>query len=425
MKNFGRPTLLCVICFLSAVFVARGQSVPVETGSPVYIGYKPPTTNGSLNYAISAGVRETFGYTQQVPRITTGDISGNLGFITPSVRTPTSVLYTGGYVATTGPQPSAFFHDLSVNQDFNSRKWKVDLADQVRYLPDSPAAGINGLVGVGTTTGTSTTQGSLLPYATRIENTSNANLSLELTGKTALDATGLYSIERFPGSSGGIETNIYAISGGATHRVNALHSIGLSYMYSNFAYLGITGSFVSQGVTALYKRQLNRRLVLSLAGGPEYISASSLTNRPASWTYNADVTASYMGSLQHDLMFTASYKRLTDGGSGLTYGSTNDTVTGGVSTRITRSLSVDALGTYAHTSGLQLITAQQLNTQVIIGSVQANRAFTRTLSMYVSYTALNQSLQGTYGSGITPLIGLQQVLGFGVTYSPSPVHLGR
>ena len=85
---------------------------------------------------------------------------------------------------------------------------------------------------------------------------------------------------------------------------------------------------------------------------------------------------------------------------------------------------MSAIGTYARSSGLQVLTANQINTQSTIGSVQANRAFTRTLSAFISYTLLHQSYQGTI-TGITPLNGLQQVVGYGITYSPSAVHLGR
>jgi hypothetical protein len=149
-----------------------------------------------------------------------------------------------------------------------------------------------------------------------------------------------------------------------------------------------------------------------------------LTKRPSSVSYNADISASYTGSLEHAITMTGAYKRATNGGSGLTFGSINDTFTGSASGRITRSLSMSALGTYSRSNGLQLITNQQINYQSAIGSVQANRAFTRTLSAFVSYTALHQAVQGL-SVGPSPLIGLQQVLGFGITYSPSPVHLGR
>ena len=425
MKTFSKPTLLCVICFISAAFAARGQSVPAETGSPVYTGFSVPTIGGTLHYALSAGGREVFGYTKQQGTITDGTFSGNVGLLTASVRMPTTLTYTGGYIVTTNSQiPSAFFHDFSIAQAYNTRKWRVDVSDNLRYLPDTPASGIYGVVGAGTSTGVTTSQGALIPFATRIDNTAMGTLTVQLTGKTSIDGTGLYSLQRFPGYSGGIQTNNWAIAGGPNHRIDALQSAGASYRYDNFSYININGSFDSQGGTLLYKRQWTRKLNVSLAGGPQYISASSITNRPSQLSYNADIMTTYVGSLEHGLTMSGSYKRATSGGSGLTYGSINDTFTGTTSGRLTRSLTMTALGTYSRSTGLTLITNTQVNTQTAVGSVQANRAFTRTLSAFVSYTALHQSVQGLY-SGPTPLIGLQQVLGFGVTYSPSPVHLGR
>lgn len=424
MRKLAGPILICVTCFISAAIVSRGQSVPAQTGSPVYTGFSVPTINGTLHYALSAGMRERFGYSQQIGTVTDGTISGNVGFITPSVRMPTTVTYTGGYLATTGTYPSTFFHDFAISQVYDTRKFKLTVSDQVRYLPDSPASGIFGIVGVGTSTGTVTSQGALIPNVSRVDNSSDANVSYQLTGKTSLDAIGLYSIQRFPGYTGGIQTNTYSIDGGGNHRISALQAVGASYRYSNFSYVYVSGTFSSQGGTLLYKRQLNRRLLVSLAGGPQYISASTLTKRPASFNYNADVSASYIGSLEHGFTMTAAYKRATNGGSGLTFGAINDTFTGSVSGRLTRSLSMTGMGTYSQSSGLQLITANKINSQAAVGSVQANRALTRTLSVFVSYTVLHQAVQGLY-TGPSPLVGLQQVLGFGVTYSPSPVHLGR
>ena len=425
MKTLGAAILVCFLSIYSSAPLACGQSTPAQTASPVYTGFQMPKANGTLTYALSAGGRQQFGgYGPGTGVISYGTVSGNLGLITASVTKPTTVSYTGGYLATTASQPSSFFHDFSIAQTFDTRKWQFTASDQVEYLPDSPASGLSGVFGVGTSTGVIAPQGALLQAVPSVGNSSAGDFTFKLTGKTSLDATAMYTIQRFPGYVGGIQTNDLNLGGGVTHRIDALRTAGVNYNYSTFSYLFINGSFSSQGVTALYKRQINRRLLVSVAGGPQYISASSITNRPGQYTYNADVSAAYTGNLQHGLIIVAAYQRLTTGGSGITYGATTDTFTGTVSGQITRSLSVSALGTYASGSGLQLITNSQVNIQSAIGSVQVNRALTRTLSIFVSYTALNQTYQGTI-LGVLPQNGLQQVLGYGITYSPSAVHLGR
>lgn len=424
MRNLPRRTLLCVVCFLSASAVAAAQSVPVETGSPLYTGFQMPTVGGSLHYALNAGERVTFGYNQTQGTVSAATFSGNLGYITPSIRFPTTINYTGGYLQTTYGQPSAFFQDATISQAYQSRKWHLTLSDAVSYLPETSASGIYGVIGTGTNTGITTPQGVLVPYATRVENSVTGDAVREITGKTSLNGIGFYSIERFPGYSGGIQTNIYSLRGGVDHRLNTLSSFAVNYAYSNFSYLGVNGTFQTQGVQAQYKRQLTRSFSFAAAAGPQRTGASALTLRPASYSYTVDAQATYVGDVASAFAMNVSFIRSTNGGAGITFGAINNTVTGNITRRITRSTQATALGSYSTSTGLLLLTATQVDTKAAIGSVQVNRAFTRTLSAFVSYTAQHQSVQGLY-IGVTPLIGLQQILGFGVTYSPSPIHLGR
>ncbi len=377
---------------------------------------------------MSAAERVTFGYNNTVGTVSAATFSGNVGLITPSKRMPTDLTASVGYLATTGGgQPSAFFTDFMISQQYNTKSWKLTLGDSLRYLPETPSSGllgVNGIGNVGTTTTGIPSQGVLIPFATRIENSSNADITRVITGKTSATATGSYSLERFPGYTGGIQTDVYSAAGSVNHRIDALTSIGGTYHWTRFSYVGVNGAFESQGASVQYKKQVNRRLTLNLGGGPQIISASSLTGRPASISYTADLQATYLGSVASAFTMSASYKRSTNGGSGLTFGAINDTVSGNISRRITRSLNVSALSTFSHSTGLQLITQSQIDAESFSGSAQANRAITEKLSVYVSYTAQHQSITGTNYTG-SPLNGLQQVLGIGVTYSPSSVHLGR
>jgi len=423
-KNPPRRTLLCVICFLSASAIAAAQSVPVETGSPLYTGFTMPTVGGSLHYALNAGERVTFGYNQQVGTVSAATISGNLGYITPSVRMPTTISVTAGYLQTTYGQPSAFFSDATFMQAYQTRKWHLMLSDAVSYLPETSSSGIYGVIGTGTATGVTTPQGVLVPFATRIENSVTGDAVREITGKTSLDGSAFYSIERFPGYTGGIQTNIYSFQGGVDHRINGLSQFAVTYAYSNFSYININGSFQTQGIQGQYRRQVTRRLNFAAAAGPQRTAASALTQRPTSYSYTVNAQATYLGDLASAFAANVSFIRSTNGGAGITFGAINNTLTGNVTRRITRSTSATALGSYSTSNGLLLLTATEVDTKSAIGSIQVNRAFTRTLSAFISYTAQHQSVQGLY-IGVTPLIGLQQILGFGVTYSPSPIHLGR
>jgi hypothetical protein len=427
MKPAG-SIVFSFVCLISAALQAAGQSVPVQTGSPLYSGFELPKVAGTLRYSVSGSERVSFGSIDQNGNLSSATISGNLGLITPSVTKPTTVTYSAGYLITTGgSQPSQFFNDLLVSQGYNKRHWKIKVTDSFRYLPDTPAAGLSGIAGVGdlgaTAPGTPS-QAVLIPYATRIENSVNGDINYVFTGKTSATGTVAYNLERFPGYTGGLQYDVYAANGNVIHRLDARTSIGGAYHYSHFTYVSYTGSFDSQGADVVFKRQLSRNFLIALSGGPQIISGSSLTHRPDSVSYAADLSATYIGSVASGLTATVSYKRSANGGSGLTFGAINDTVSGSLSRRITRSLQFSALGTYAHATGLQLITNNQITSKSTVGSLQVNRAIRETFSIYLSYTAQDQSLTGSNYTG-KPLTGLRQVVGVGVTYSPRVIHLGR
>jgi len=424
MKNLSRQPLLCLICVLSASVVAAAQSVPVQTASPLYTGFQMPTAGGNLSYALNLGERLTTGYGAQIGTASATVLSGDVGLITPSVRMPTTIRYTGGYLFVTYGQPSSFFHDFLISQAYITKRWHFDVSDTLTYLPETPASGIFGIVGTGTASGVTNAQGVIIPFATQIANTVLGDANFNITPKTTVTATGFYALQRFPGLTGGIQTDTYSGQGGITHRVDAVSSWATFYTYNNFSYISVPGSFETQGVTGQYKRQLNRKFAVTVAAGPNIISASPLTKQPTTLTYTVDAQATYQGNLASAFMADIGFKRSTNGGSGITFGSTDNTVSGDISRRLTRSMQATVTGNYTTTSGLLVLTSQQVNTQTGVGSAQINRAFTRTLSAYVSYAAQHQTIQGLY-IGVNPLIGLQQTVGFGVTYSPSPIHLGR
>jgi hypothetical protein len=59
-----------------------------------------------------------------------------------------------------------------------------------------------------------------------------------------------------------------------------------------------------------------------------------------------------------------------------------------------------------------------------VAGVQTSRAIVRSLSAFASYTFEHQSSnQAT--TAVDVFTGSEQVVGFGLTYSPSSIHLGR
>ena len=421
----SEPALLCVL--LACAIAGRAQVAPAAVASPLYTGFQIPTVNGSVRFSVSASDRVTLGYDGDNQSDNSLTVSGNAAFLSSSDVHPTSVVYSGGYLGDTSGQPSTVFQELELTQVYNTRQWKYTVSDSVRYLPNTPSTGLSGITGVGdlgVSNGYETQQSALTPYATRVENSATAAARRNITGSTSLELQGTYDLERFLNAPGAIQSDDYGGSGDLNHRIDALSSTGARYQYNVFAYTGVNGSLISQGVSFFYTRALNRQFAFTLSAGPQYIGASTLSGSPARLTYSIDSHLTYTGSVRSGVNVTASFVRATTSGYGVTFGAETDTASLSATRRLMRSLGVSAQVNYGQNSGLQQAGNTELTTHSLVASGQANRALGRTLSAYASYSWQRQSTQGQ-ALGITPLNGVTQVLGVGLTYSPPPRHFAR
>jgi len=426
MTKIG-PTHLCLSSLLLAAVAATGQTAQSTAASSVYSPFRIPTVNGNLNYAISASQTVIFGYNDTSATSEATSASGNFGFLSNSVVRPFNFVYAGGLFVDSSNHTYSVFHNVSISQAFNTKTWNFNLSDSLHYLPQAPTVGLSGLPGLGdlgVSTGSTSSQGILTSSNTQITNSASGVAIRNLTGSTSLEAFGSLGLLRFAGSSVGLESNNYSGSGGAYHRIDARTSVSAFYSYSSFSYVGVDGSFASQGISFDFKRQLTRKLSFDASAGPQRIGASSITGSGPSLTYNANVHFGYTGSPASGASLSVGYNRSTNSGSGASFGATTDTINAALGKRLTRNLSANAQFGYARTVALQVLSGVPLTTQSIIGSGQINRALARTLSAYASYTAIRQLSAGN-AAGLAPLAGLSQTLGFGLTYSPASLHLGK
>jgi hypothetical protein len=79
---------------------------------------------------------------------------------------------------------------------------------------------------------------------------------------------------------------------------------------------------------------------------------------------------------------------------------------------------------YSRTSGLATTGVNPASFDTFVGGGQVSRAIMRNLSSYASYTLEHQSNSNT-AAAVDAFSGLSQVFGFGLTYSPTSIHLGR
>jgi hypothetical protein len=439
MMTISLPPLFCLIPLLAivapAVMVlvspsASGQGVPVQTGSAVYQGFRLPSTSGTLRYSLTGSERASLGYNGQDQTTYSTAVSGNLAFITQNQLYPTSLAYSGGYFVGTASQASSFFQSLSFSQSVARKYSTFTLSDSLSYLPESASVGLSGLPGLGDVGANPTPAANpgLLTEAKQIGNTTSAVYSRRLTGSTSLAAQGNYSIQRFLGGAGGLQSNSYSLGGSLQHRIDARSSFSVQYSYSDSSYVASTQTVAFQGGILSYNRMLTRHLSFNAGAGPQYVGASAATGNTPLLDYQLNGGLSYQTGTNTSA--SVAFARGVTGGQGVSYGGESDSVSAGVSRRLGRSLGVSGSFSYSKTTSLggsisqlgELIPAVDSNG--FSTSVQANRAIGRNLSVYVSYSLQHQKYQGE-SQGISPLNGNVQTVALGITYSPESIHLGR
>jgi hypothetical protein len=430
--------LLLLVAAIPASTSARAQALPAAEAAPISTGFALPTTLGTLQYAVTASQSFVWGYYGGSGATASTNLSGDLAYLSTSKLHPFSMVLSGGHTFGEFGEPAYSYAGLSFSQVANFGRWNFVLSDSVSYLPGTAAAGLSGVPGVGDLnvnpvqiTG-DTGQGILTNYSDRISNTAAASLSRQLTGKTSLTASGAYSISRFLNSnigspsqsSGGLDSDGATGQGSISHVINGRSSFGGFYSYSYYTYPNDTfglpaNGFVSQSVGAQYSYRFSRRLSFNASAGPQWSTISNVPNSKTTSLF-ADVAATYSGKT---LTTGLAFVRGTNNGFGATAGSVSNSVVFNANRSFAAVWNVSGSAAYTQSSSLSGPGLPTFSSDTYVESIQVSRAIVRNLSGFASYTFEDQSTAGT--AGIDVFSGRSQILGFGITYSPSPTHLGR
>jgi hypothetical protein len=432
-----RMLLLVLASAVPAASVVHAQALPAAEASPISTGFALPTVLGTLQYAVTASESLEWGFYGGGSTSST-NISGDLAYLSPSRQYPFSLVLTGGHSFGEHGQPGYSFVGLSFSQVANMGRWNIVLSDSLNYLPGTPAAGLAGIPGVGDLNvnpvqiSGDAGQGVLTNYSDRVSNTAAVSVSRQLTGKTSVSASGAYSISRFiDGTTGsatqsgaGLDSNGASGQASISHQIDARSSFGGSYSYSKSTFPGnnfgtSNYGFVSQTASGQYSYRFNRRLSVNVAAGPQWTTISGVANSKSTSLF-ADAGATYAG---RTVTTGLTFVRSTNNGFGTTAGALSDSVVFTANRTFDVVWNVSGTASYTRSSSLPAPTLPTFSTQTYVEAVQVSRAIVRNLSGFASYTFEDQSSAGT--AGIDVFSGRSQVLGFGITYSPGSIHLGR
>jgi hypothetical protein len=423
------------ICFCAS---ASGQALPAAEAAPISTGFALPTSLGSLQYAVSASQSLIWGYYGNSGPAASTNITGDLAYLSNSKRHPFSLVMSGGHSIGESGEPSYSFVGVGFSQVANIGRWNFVLSDNVSYLPGTAASGLSGVAGVGDLgvnpiqiTG-DTSQGVLTNYSDRVSNIAAGSVSRQLTGKTSLTASGAYSTIRFLDntlsssntSSAGLDSNSESGQGGINHQIDARNTFGGSYSYANSSYPSnnfglVAPGFSSQSASGIYSHSFSRKLTASISAGPQWTTIQT-TSSVRSTSIFVDASASYTGKSASG---SASFLRSTNNG----FGTLGGALSNGASLSLTRRFgivwNVSATSSFTQTANLPAPGIVAFSADTYVEGVQISRALMRSLSCFGSYTLEKQSVSGT--GAIDVYSGTSQIVGFGITYSPSSLHLGR
>jgi hypothetical protein len=412
------------------VLEACAQAVPAGTTN-AYQGFQFPSVGGSLSYALTASESFTTGYNGNGGNASSTNFSGDLAYISTSEHYPFSAIYAGGYlVSTSSNQPSSTFQTLSLSQVIKHGKWNFIFADSISYLPQSPTAGLAGIPGLGdlgvdpTQTGVAAYPGAILStYGSRISNVASGSTVRSLTGSTSLLGTGSYGIQRFvgDGAGAGFDNAQVTASGGISHRLDQRDTLVGNYSYTRFTYSsGTPFSFSTQGMNIEYIRQWSRRLSMDASVGPQFSSGTSLTGTASNLA--AAVSFNYMvkrGSA------TLGFTRGTSSGSGVVPGTLTDSINFAGRRSLTKVWAGAATIAYTHATSLSNVFSTPFTIDGVVASSQLSRGLGRYFSLFASYTIERQSTSGLGNISTNAFSGLSQIIGAGITYSPTSFRLGH
>lgn len=434
MRKLAKEALAIALIWPAAVSVAAAQtstSAQVSNTMPTAdFGFNLPTSLGTLSYSLTASEFVRTGYESRGVYASTSG-GGNLAYLSKSERSPFSLVYSGGFIHSDipGQGENETYQDLSFSQVMRTKAWVYVVSDAFSYLPESPTTGLSGIAGVGDVgippvqTGIGPDQDILSDYGRRISNGLNGSATWQVGSSTELEGSARWGIFRFPGAANsGLDTNQYAATFGPTYRINALNSIGADAYYSRENYPGYAGTVIeSDGVTVTYNRNWSRLISTSVGLGPERTHGEGFGTFPSRLNLSANASATYAGR-----QFGASltYSRGTNGGGGVLAGAFSDRVTLGATRPLGRDWSVGVDGSYSRSVALFTVADLQTRAQSIYGGVQMSRRLTETLSCYLSDTVIDQSLYAPLGA-INAFSGVSNTVGFGITFSPRPLHRAR
>lgn len=268
---------------------------------------------------------------------TTNYLAANVVLMEASRWSQLALNYSGGGTFSTDKnQGNGYFHQVGVSQSLQWGRWQLQILDQFSYLPNSqfgfgggtglslPGGGISS--GVPQTGLTSNEQLLFTAVGPRYTNNFTTQAVYQISRRASVNVSGTYGILRFV-DPGNIANNTVGASVGYNYALSKEDTIGLSYHFNRFTYIGESQSTTDQVISVVYGKKITGRLAFRAYGGPDITTFKvPLANTTQRTSVSGGANLTYQFS---HVATTISYSHAVTPGSGVFTGSETDTIQAG------------------------------------------------------------------------------------------------
>ncbi len=326
---------------------------------------------------------------------------------------------------------------MDLDQKITWKRGQLSVRDSFSYLPEGNfggsygSLGSQGIASLGSTAFGLFANGAALGtlgLAPRILNVSVADISENLTPKSAITAAGGYAFTHFYGSdfagTNFIGSSQVSAQAGYNRILSSHTQIALVYGYQGFDFSVLGTAFHSHVIQGMYGHRISGRMDLLLGAGPQ-ITLLSFLGVP-----DTRIGVAGQARLRYKFPKTSldmSYQRYETSGSGFFAGAQSDIARLTVTRPLSRVWTAGADLGYSHNNRLQAANGGIAANTYSYGfaGVALHRAFGREFHGYASYQFNKLWFDQSFCQGTTPCnrISNRNVVTFGLDWTPRPIRI--
>jgi hypothetical protein len=242
------------------------------------------------------------------------------------------------------------------------------------------------------------TPGILAPFAQRLTNTANAQLSFQFSSSGMVGVSGMLMKMDYPNpsESSGLY-NSDERGGGAFYnrRISASQYVGVNYQYSHVVAYPPDGQSVTQtqNISAYYSVYPRHNLSISVSSGPQYYAITQTSFSGSSgWSPMVVASVGWQGVRTN---LAASYSRQVTAGGGLLGAFDSSGANASARWQVSRALTAGASANYAINKSITpLLSAGVENGHSVSGSATIGYTINQHFVMNFEYDHVHQSYSG-------------------------------